>query len=176
MSEKKKINIANELYELLDSVILSAVCVLLVFTFIFRVFIVSGPSMFPTLENGDRLIVSNLFYTPEQGDIICFYSDVKSEILVKRVIAVAGQTVDIDSTHNVTIDGVRLQEDYIRSGITYEKTMSLPYTVKEDEVFVMGDNRTDSLDSRYAEIGAVDNNDILGKLVIRLFPNFGKVR
>ncbi len=172
---KSKPNIVRELYELLDSVVLSAVCVLLVFTFLFRIFIVSGSSMLPTLENNERIIVSDFMYKAKTGDIICFYSRSREEILVKRVIATAGQTVDITSDNRVTVDGIELEEDYLGNVYTLEKTTKLPYTVEQGRVFVMGDNRPDSLDSRYVEIGTISEDDILGKLILRLFPNFGKV-
>ena len=173
--EKKKFNWCKELFELFDSVVLSAVFVLLVFTLVFRVFIVNGPSMNPTLSNGDRLVVSNLFYKPSNGDIICFYSDYKDEVLIKRIIATAGQTVDVGEDNSVYVDGVKLDEPYIHGVKTMEQSLSLPLTVDEDCVFVMGDNRGDSMDSRYVEIGQVETNKILGKLILRLFPNFGTV-
>lgn len=175
-SKKSKFNFAKEIYELLDSVVISAVFVLLVFTLIFRMFIVNGPSMDPTLSNGERLIVSNLFYHPKQGDIICFYSHNRDNVLVKRVIATEGQTVDINEKSRVVVDGVELNEDYIDDIVTSKRTLELPYTVEENHVFVMGDNRNDSLDSRYTDIGTISENDILGKLIIRLFPRFGFVK
>lgn len=175
-ANNKKFNLLKELYELIDSVAVSAVVVIFVFALIFRMFVVNGPSMNPTLLNGDRLIVSNLFYTPKQGDIICFYSDARDSVLVKRIIATEGQTVDIRDDYRVYVDGVELPEDYIGDIDTTERTLELPHTVEKGHVFVMGDNRNDSLDSRYEEIGTVDTHDILGRLVIRLFPKFGTVR
>lgn len=171
----KKNNPVKDIYELLDSVIISAVCVLLIFTLLFRIFIVSGPSMDPTLADGERLIVSNLFYEPKQGDIICFYSKYRDEVLVKRVIATEGQTVDlIDGL--VYVDGKELDEDYIGNIDTNIRDVKMPHTVKEGCVFALGDNRSDSLDSRYNVIGDIDKNDILGKLILRLFPRFGTVK
>ena len=171
-----KINWLNEAYELLDSIVLSAVCVLVLFTLIFRIFVVSGDSMFPTLKNGERLVVSGLFYDPKPGDIICFYSDYKDEVLVKRVIATAGQTVDVSDDLRVYVDGKELPEDYIGYIDTRRMSTSLPYTVEENHVFVMGDNRGDSMDSRDVRIGTVSKNDIIGRLIIRLFPRFGRVK
>ena len=172
---KKKFDWSKETFEFFDSVVLSAVLVLLVFTLVFRVFIVNGPSMKPTLTHEDRLVVSNLFYTPKNGDIICFYNEFKDEVLIKRVIATEGQTVDIDENYAVYVDGKKLDEPYIFAANTKPQTVSLPLTVKEGCVFVLGDNRVDSMDSRYLEVGQVDTNKILGKLIIRLFPKFGKV-
>lgn len=171
-----KSSFLKDIYEMLDSIVLSAVCVLVLFTLIFRIFIVSGPSMFPTLRDGERLVVSGLFYDPKPGDIICFYSDYKGEVLVKRVIATAGQTVDINEDNHVTVDGEVINEDYINNINTFNLSNRLPYTVEENHVFVMGDNRGNSMDSRDVRIGTVDKNDILGKLIIRLFPRFGKVK
>lgn len=166
----------TSLYEILDSVIMSAVVVLLLFTLVFRIFVVSGPSMNMTLENGDRLIVSDLFYTPKRGDIICFYSEVEGEVLVKRIIATEGQTVDIKDGY-VYVDGVKLAEPYVQYGMaTQARSLSMPHTVKEGCVFALGDNRANSKDSRYTEIGDIDCNDIFGRLIFRLMPNTGKVR
>lgn len=165
-----------EIYELLDSVVISAVCVLILFTLFFRIFTVSGPSMNPTLKNGERLVVSDMFYTPKQGDIICFYNDYKDEVLVKRIIATAGQTVSISDDYNVLVDGEELKEDYIGVIDTHRYSTVLPYTVEENHVFVMGDNRGDSMDSRDIRIGTVNCDDILGRLIFRLFPRFGPVK
>ena len=173
---KTKINWLSELFELLDSVVLSAVCVLVIFTLIFRIFVVSGDSMFPTLKNGERLIVSGLFYEPKAGDIICFYNDYKDEVLVKRVIATAGQTVDISDDFRVFVDGKELPEDYIGDIDTRKMSTPMPYTVEDNCVFVMGDNRGDSMDSRDMRVGTVHKNDILGRLIIRLLPRFCTVK
>ena len=165
-----------KIYEIVDSVVLSAAVVLVLFTLVFRVFTVNGPSMKPTLQNNDRLVVSNLFYTPEKGDIICFYSDYKGEVLIKRVIATEGQTVDIGDDNCIYVDGQKLDEPYIVGAKTYKYSVEFPLVVEDDSVFVLGDNRNDSMDSRYKEIGLVNKNDILGKLSLRLFPNFGTVK
>ncbi len=172
---KTKINWCKEIFELLDSVVISAVCVLVIFTLLFRIFVVDGPSMDPTLSDGERLVVSNLFYEAKQGDIICFYSPNRKSVLVKRVIATEGQTVDI-SGGLVYVDGKQLDESYITGVETFARSTQLPYTVEEGRVFVLGDNRGESMDSRYIEIGTVSENDILGRLVLRLFPRFGTVR
>ncbi len=171
----KKTNFFKEIYELLDTVVLSAVFVLVAFTLLFRIFVVSGPSMVPTLHDKDKLVVSNLFYTPKNGDIICFYSDFKQEVLIKRVIATEGQTVDIGNDLCVYVDGVKLAEPYIAGANTMQHTFRFPYTVEQGKIIVMGDNRVDSLDSRYSEIGPVDVDDVLGRLIFRFYPEFGKV-
>ncbi len=169
--------IITDLYELLESVIIAVVFVVLLFTLVFRIFVVSGPSMNPTLKNGDRIIVSNLFYTPKQGDIICFSKpEYKDEVLVKRIIALEGQTVDINSDMRVVVDGEVLNEDYLVDAQTVKGSLELPYTVEQGKLFVMGDNRQDSFDSRYTSIGTIDINNVLGRLVIRAFPRPGPVK
>ena len=127
--------------------------------------------MYSTLHDGDKLFTSNLFYTPEQGDIIILRTPSYNEPLVKRVIAVEGQTVDIDfNTGVVYVDGEALDEPY-----TYEPTylsngFEGPVTVPEGMVFVMGDNRNNSNDSRHPAIGCIDNRAILGKVYMILIP------
>ncbi len=165
----------SSIYEIIDSVVVSAVVVLLLFTFVFRIFVVSGPSMNDTLKNGERIVVSDIFYTPKNGDIICFYSESEDEVLVKRVIATEGQTVNIDMAGGVYVNGVKLDEQYIGSQFTMPQNVTMPHTVEKDHVFVLGDNRGVSLDSRYSRIGDVHVHDIFGKMLFRLYP-FGKVK
>ena len=165
----------TSVYEIIDSVVVSAVVVLLLFTFVFRIFVVSGPSMNDTLKNGERIVVSDLFYTPKNGDIVCFYSESEGEVLVKRVIATEGQTVNIDNMGGVYVDGVKIDEQYIGGQFTVPKDVVMPHTVAKDHVFAMGDNRGVSLDSRYARIGDVHVHDIFGKMLFRLYP-LGKVK
>ena len=173
----------KNIYELVDSVILSAVVVLLLFTFVFKIFVVSGSSMNPTLNDMERIIVSDVLYTPKRGDIICFYADQKDEVLVKRVIATEGQVIDIRDGF-VYVDNVKLDEEYIPTipytdvkVDTQPSSVIMPHTVEKGCVFVLGDNRFTgkSLDSRYVDIGDVNRNDIFGRLIFRLYHNFGKV-
>jgi signal peptidase I len=134
---------------------------------------VSGSSMNPTLYNGDKMIVSDVFYKPQAGDVVGFRSDTydPNKALVKRVIAVEGQTVNIDFDNGIVyIDGVPIQEDYIAE-VTHTKLDFIgPKKVPEGCVFVMGDNRNMSTDSRKAEIGMVDNRMILGRAYAIIFP------
>ena len=150
------------------------ITVLLVF---FRHCPVSGDSMLPTLVNGDMLIVTSFLYTPEQGDIIVCQSPTYTldSPLVKRIIATEGQTVTIDyKSWTVTVDGVTLDEDYINyiPGVKMLGTDYLPesFTVPEGKVFVMGDNRNDSLDSRSSTVGFIDERYIVGKVAVRIYP------
>ena len=165
-----------ELMEMLDSVVIALVAVMVLFALVCRVYVVEGPSMEQTLYGGDRLLVSQLFYTPEQGDVVCFVEekpDGSTKVLVKRVIATEGQTVDIQG-ETVYVNGVALQEDYVFSETDWVPSqITYPYTVGENQVFCMGDHRNNSHDSR--AIGAIDEKYLLGKVVCRLFPNTGVV-
>ncbi len=148
---------------------------MLIYVLFFRMVVVSGDSMNDTLVEGDRLIlISNLLYwEPEQGDVIVASKDSfrNGENIIKRVIATEGQTVNIDfTTGEVSVDGVVLEELYISSPTMLDEGMQFPQKVREGCVFVMGDNRMDSLDSRSPSIGQIDCREILGKAVFLLLP------
>ena len=149
--------------------------VLVLFLLCFRVVVVSGPSMKQTLFNGDYLfLVSNTFYhNPEQGDIIVASKDTfrDGEPIVKRVIATEGQIVDIDFVLGIVyVDGQPLDEPYTFTPTNLQEGVQFPLTVEKNCVFVMGDNRNESKDSRSHEIGQVDCRQILGRAVFLLFP------
>lgn len=149
--------------------------VLLAFMLVFRVVVVSGPSMMETLQDGDSLILlSNVFYkNPKYGDIIVASKDSfkDGEPIIKRVIATEGQTVDIDFQAGIVyVDGVALDEPYTRTPTNYQEGMQFPLTVSEGCVFVMGDNRNDSLDSRSTQIGLIDRREILGRVLFLALP------
>ena len=135
--------------------------------------------MKPTLHNRDWMVISNLFYQPKQGDIVVLTKrQFMEQPIVKRVIAVGGQTVDIDfDTGEVTVDGVVLDEPYIAEKTHRQYDVSFPAKVPENCIFVMGDNRNHSSDSRVSTLGMVDKRYILGRLLIRIFPlnQFGPV-
>lgn len=146
----------------------------LLFTFVVRIIVVSGPSMENTLTGGDLILVWSLGYTPKQGDIVVLTQEsYQEDSIVKRVIATEGQRVDIDyGAGAVEVDGVPLKEDYIK-----EKMILPSYgeginhvTVPEGCVFVMGDNRNHSADSRYPDIGIVDTRCVIGRGVAVMFP------
>lgn len=156
------------------------VCVLL-FIFFFRVIDVVGTSMYPTLTNQDKMLVSDVFYTPKVGDIVVFKKDSydPDKALVKRVIATEGQEINIDFDKGIVyVDGVAIEEDYINELTTTKLDFIGPQTVPTGCVFVMGDNRNMSTDSRKTEIGMVDNRLIIGKVYCVLFPlsSFGMVK
>ena len=149
--------------------------VMLVLMLLFRMVVVSGSSMYNTLVDGDwLLLLSSTIYTePEYGDIVvaCKESFRGGEPIVKRVIATEGQTVDIDFARGIVyVDGVALEEDYIYSMTTNAPGMQFPLTVDPGCVFVMGDNRRDSMDSRHPTIGLVDTREILGKALFLILP------
>lgn len=165
---------AFELYGLAKDVVACISAVVLVLIFILKLATVIGPSMYPTLHEGDRLVLlSNVFYTsPKQGDIVVLRKQsFSSDPIVKRIIATAGQTVDINfDTHEVFVDGVLLQEDYINEPTALEGDVSFPIVVKEGCIFVMGDNRNESSDSRLTQIGMVDTRCVLGKVLVAFWP------
>ena len=145
------------------------------FLIAFRIIVVSGPSMYNTLLDGDYLLLlSNVFYhDPQYGDIVVAskesFDDGKP--IIKRVIATEGQTVDIDFAQGVVyVDGVALQEDYTYTPTNVEEGMQFPLIVEEGCVFLMGDNRNGSLDSRSTQIGMVDKRELLGKALFLMLP------
>jgi signal peptidase I len=168
-----------EIYDWLQCIVYALVVCVLVFVFFFRTIDVVGHSMEPTLQEGDKLIVSNLFYTPKYGDIVVLRKESFGEqAIVKRVIATEGQTVDIDFEQGIVyVDGVALDEPYIAEKTTRPLDFTGEVTVPEGCVFVMGDNRNKSNDSRDDKIGMVDVRYIIGRELIRVFPlsSFGLV-
>ena len=157
-----------------------ALVLVLVFSFFFRIIQVDGSSMVPTLVNGDKLIVWGAGYTPQRGDVVIVDSYTSyGKPLVKRVIAKGGDTVSIDyATGTVAVNGEVLQEDYIAEPTYLGYDVTFPYTVPEGTVFVMGDNRNQSLDSRSTYVGCIDERDILGKVLVCFMPftDFGVVK
>ena len=174
-SPAKKLGWKKNLVLYLHDVIMYLIAICVVFLMVFRVVVVSGTSMNLTLLDGDYLLLlSNTFYrSPEYGDIVVISKDSYDDgtPIVKRVIATEGQTVDIDfETGDVYVDGVVLEEDYIWTATTTHGGMQFPLTVEKGCVFVMGDNRGNSRDSRYTDIGQVDEREILGKAIFLFYP------
>ena len=168
---------AQILLYLRDLVVLfSAVMVL--FLLCFRVVVVSGSSMNNTLINGDYLLLvsHNLYPNPKQGDIIVASKKTfeNGDPIVKRVIATEGQVVDIDFvTGIVYVDGIALQEEYTATRTTVSEGVVFPITVDENSLFVLGDNRNSSKDSRSPEIGLIDKREVLGKAIFLVLPGTG---
>ncbi len=159
----------------LHDIAFGMVAILLIFMIVFRVVVVSGPSMQQTLQHGDCLVLLNsVFYRePKVGDIVVAtktsYKD--GEPIIKRVIATEGQVVDIDFEQGIVyVDGVALHEPYTNTPTNLYEGVTFPLTVKEDCVFVMGDNRNDSKDSRSVEIGQIDRRELLGKALFLVIP------
>ncbi|MBR3423221.1 MAG: signal peptidase I [Clostridia bacterium] len=179
---------ASSLYDFVEMIGTITVVIILCFSFVVRLNVVDGPSMENTLHTGEYLVVSDLFYKPAQGDIVVLQSPEAAEQyrkpLVKRVIATEGQTLDIDTeTGKVTVDGIELEETYVNlpgaPSKMYGDHMTVSgdhavITVTEGHVFVMGDNRNNSADSRLDGIGLIDERCIVGKVLLRIFP-FNKI-
>ena len=164
----------RDLYEWTQALVCSVLAVVLLFTFVVRLIGVDGHSMVPTLQDGDRLLVLNSLWDSdyEYGDILVLRKEsFLEEPIVKRVIATEGQTVDIDFAAGVVyVDGRALEEDYVRQPTWLDEGLEFPVTVPEGCVFVLGDNRNDSDDSRDPDLGPVDTREILGRAVALLFP------
>ena len=170
--EKKEINIPKEIYEWIQCLVIALVCCILVFVFFARVIDVKGHSMEPTLQNGNKIVITRLAGEYKRGDIVVLQKDSYGEdALVKRIIAVEGQTVDIDFDAGIVyVDGEALDEPYIKELTHRQLDFKGPVEVPEGCVFVMGDNRNNSTDSRRSTIGFVDRRCIIGKAVFRIFP------
>ena len=172
---ERKYTFAQRIFKESKDYLLILVLFMLVYILCFRVVIVVGDSMFDTLVDGDYLVlISNVFYNePKYGDIIVASKDSfrGGECIVKRVIATEGQEVDIDFENGIVyVDGVALEEDYLYSETKLYEGISFPLTVSEGCIFVLGDNRMDSKDSRSPEIGLIDKREVLGKAVFLLYP------
>ncbi len=188
----------SDLLDMIESVIFSIFLVLLIFTYIFRISDVSGPSMLPTLKNNDRVIVVPFVSEIKQNDIVIVDTPkLKNEktgkpgkLIVKRVIATEGQTVDIDFEKGiVTVDGVELNEQLYVPGpdgsepelkadhfvntlttIDMGAFESYPVTVEKGKIFVLGDNRNESKDSKHSALGFIPEEEVVGKVVFRVYP------
>ena len=176
--EEKREN-GRELYEWVQALVGSVLVVVLVFTFVIRLIGVDGHSMVPTLQDGDRLLVLNsmLYDDYKYGDIVVLRKETfLEEPIVKRVIATEGQIVDIDFDEGVVyVDGQALEEDYINERTYLEEGTEFPLTVPEGSIFVMGDNRNRSSDSRDSRLGTVDARYVIGKAVFMAFPGADEV-
>ena len=177
--EGAKTEKSREIYEWVQALVCSVLAVVLAFTFGVRLIGVDGHSMVPTLQDGDRLLVLNAMFCGgyEPGDIVVLRKEsFLPTPIVKRVVAVEGQVVDIDfASGTVFVDGRPLQEDYTSERTYTEEGTVFPLTVPEGCVFVMGDNRNHSTDSRDARLGTVDERYIIGRAVFLAFPGLDAV-
>ena len=165
----------RDLYEWVQSLVGSVLVVVAIFTFVIRMMGVDGHSMLNTLQHGDRLLVVNsmLYHDYKYGDIVILRKNgvFDDDPIVKRVIAVEGQTVDIDFAEGIVyVDGEALEEDYIREPTYTAEGTEFPLTVPEGSIFVMGDNRNGSSDSRDYRLGTVDTRYVIGKAAFLIFP------
>lgn len=175
---KKKSSPLYDLYSLLHDLVYILAAITLIFVFCVRLVGVSGDSMYPTLHNGDYLALESnvIMGTLERGDIIVARKvDFRDgEPIVKRVIATEGETLRIyyDENHKiaVSVDGVVLDEPYINEAMIALYPVPMEVTVEKDCVFVMGDNRNHSSDSRLEDIGQIRYDEILGKVILNVFP------
>ncbi len=175
--------LAVALYEWFQVMVGCLTAIVLLLLFVVRILYVEGPSMLPTLHQNDVMVVQELGYTPRHGDVVVLTQEFRGITgpIVKRVIATEGQTVDIDyAAGTVTVDGVVLDEPYINF-----EPMHAPFyenqshvTVPQGRIFVMGDNRNHSNDSRDVLLGTVDTRRVIGHVVTVLFPfqDFGLVQ
>ncbi len=170
-----------DLFFWLQALVMALVVLILAFTLVGRIIGVDGTSMVPTLHHGDMLILQSIGYEPKQGDVVVLTKPFRSITgpIVKRVIATGGQTVEIDyNAGTVTVDGQVLDEPYINEVMNWPSFDSLTsVTVPEGSIFVMGDNRNASSDSRDPELGTVDERYVLGRALFVLFPfrDFGPI-
>ena len=171
---------ASGIYDFASVLVSAIIAVTFIFTFLFKISSVNGPSMLDSFHNGDRVFITAAGYQPKYGDVVIISQPNQyNEVLIKRIIAVGGQTVDVDATAGtVTVDGKVLYEPYIREQTLTQGNMNFPLTVPEGYVFVMGDNRNHSTDSRYKSIGLIDERYIMGKAFYRvgdkaLLPSYG---
>lgn len=182
MSENtnKKSGSSSFCFDFVSIITTAIVAVAIVFIFLFRTVGVVGSSMYPTLHNADRIILTAYYGEPENGDIVVTCQPSKSasipDVLVKRIIATEGQTVDIDFDNSIVyVDGVALDEPYINEPTRDREDFYKPVTVPEGYVFVMGDNRNASTDSRDNRVGLIREEYILGEALFRIAP-FGQFK
>ena len=173
LEEKEKSGLKSQILDILDVVSVSIVALIIVFTFAFKTCVVYQSSMYPTLVENDKLVIKSLGNNYDYGDIIVTgkYSE-REDRIVKRIIAKEGDVVDINNSEGaVYINGEKLEEDYV-NGKTFSNVngIKFPITVSENSLFILGDNREHSKDSRSLDIGIINEKEVVGTVVFRLFP------
>ena len=166
-AERYRIRYRSTLRSTIYILVTVAATAVLIATLVFPIFQIFGTSMSPTLEEGN-VVVALRTTKFEVGELIAFYYN--NKILVKRVVARAGEWVDIDDEGNVYVNGELLREPYITDKALGNCDIKLPYQVPDRRIFVMGDNRRDSIDSRSSTIGCVEEEQIAGRLAMRVWP------
>ena len=181
--EKKEIfSLKAEIFDWLEIVVTAIILLVVLFTFVFKIVTIDGRSMMNTLKEGEKVVISNIGYEPQHEDIVVISRNMnnitsgndQSAPIIKRIIATEGQTVNIDFSAGVVyVDGVALDEPYTRTPTNLQNDLRFPVVVPSGCVFVLGDNRNDSTDSRSSMIGEegmIDTRYILGKALYRIFP------
>ena len=173
--KREKGSLASDRFDWAEALVYALALLVVVCAFFVRLSGVQGTSMYPTLDNGDQLLLLSFGYNePERGDIVVLMADdFMDQPLVKRVIGIGGDVIDMDPSGTVTVNGEALYEPYINDlngQDMYLGDIQFPLTVPDGQVFVMGDNRNGSSDSRKAEVGTIPYEKIVGKAVFRLFP------
>lgn len=188
--EEEKGSLAGDLFEITESILINIFVIVMIFTFLLHPVNVEGHSMNDTLMNKDRLLMSTVCFDYSYGDIVIINNDEAylldengkvysrdidgerlEECLVKRIIAEPGQTLEIiPETHEVKVDGVVLDEPYIKEPLNSGGVFTYPMTIPEGYYFVMGDNRNNSADSRNGDVGLIKKEQIYGKAIIRFSP------
>lgn len=162
------------LFGWIHCLVICVVLIVVLLVFFFRPVTVVGNSMEDTLAENDTIILTNFLYTPEQGDIVVINADNssgESTALIARVIAVGGQSISIEEDKNrVLVDGKIIDEPYVKDGTETGIQWDVPSTIPDGYVFVMGDNRETSVDSRYQNVGLVHESDIIGKAQFLVYP------
>ena len=158
-------------YYLARAIIMAVVVIIIILTFFLRIVNVDGRSMMNTLLDNDKVIVTNFMYTPKDNDIVVIsHAKEYDKPIIKRVIATEGQRLKIDfENQKVYVDGTLIDEPYVSSELK-EGNTEIPSVIPKGKVFVMGDNRMNSLDSRSAAVGFVPEDEIMGKVVFRIWP------
>ncbi len=178
--EKTKKEDKSDALDWVQCIATALIACILIFVFIGRTVGVIGPSMQSTLMEGDRLVISHLFYTPKEGDIVVLRKDTYgTEPIIKRIIALEGDIVDIDFDEGIVyVNGEALKEPYANTPTNRQLDFEGPITVPEGCAFVLGDNRNSSNDSRDGRIGCVDTRYIIGKAIFRIAPlsKFGTIK
>lgn len=171
----KKYRGLSSVYDSVSTVAAAFTAVFLILVFIFRIASVNGSSMEPTLHNGDWLVLTDYTENFKFGDIVVISPEGDEKYtLIKRVIGVGGDVIDIDFENGIVYrNGEKLEEDYIKEPTrrSFSDGPTFPLTVPDGYLFVMGDNRNDSLDSRSGSIGLINTNRIIGKMVFRIYEN-----